>query len=43
VSMSMMFASQSLLYCCHICAILNEVPNFFRVDMMPPITEEDPL
>jgi hypothetical protein len=37
------FASRSSLYYFHICALVNEVPNFFRADMMPPITEEDPL
>jgi hypothetical protein len=30
-----------LLYCFHICALVNEVSNFFRVDMMAPIEEED--
>jgi hypothetical protein len=31
---------------CHaelVILLLNEVPNFFRVDMMPAIVEEDPL
>jgi hypothetical protein len=41
--MSAVFVSRSLLYCFHIYALINEVPNFFRVDMMPPIAEEDPL
>jgi hypothetical protein len=41
--MSVVFTSWSLLYCFHICALVNEVPNFFRVDMMLPITKEDPL
>jgi hypothetical protein len=27
----------------HICALVNEVPNFFRVVMMPPTAEEDPF
>jgi hypothetical protein len=34
---------RSLLYCFYICALVNEVSNFFRVDMMSPIVEEDPL
>jgi hypothetical protein len=34
---------QSLLYCFHICVLLNEVLNFLRVDMMSPIAEEDSL
>jgi hypothetical protein len=34
------FASRSLLYRLHIYALVNDVPNFFRVDIMPPITEE---
>jgi hypothetical protein len=25
----------------HICALVNEVFNFLRVDMMPPTVEED--
>jgi hypothetical protein len=37
--MSAVFASQNLLYCFHICALVNEVTNFFRVDMIPPIVE----
>jgi hypothetical protein len=41
--MSTVFAMQSLLYCFHICTLVNEVPNFFRVDMMSPIAEEDTL
>jgi hypothetical protein len=32
--------SQSLLYCFRICALVNEVLNFLRVDMMSPIAEE---
>jgi hypothetical protein len=42
-SMSAVFASRRLLYYFHICVLVNEVANFFRVDMMTPITEEDPL
>jgi hypothetical protein len=33
----------NLLYCFHIYALVNEVFNFLRVDMMPPIEEEDSL
>jgi hypothetical protein len=32
-----------LLYYFHIRALLNEVFNFFRVDIMTPIMEEDSL
>jgi hypothetical protein len=35
--MSAVFAVRSLLYCFHICTLVNEVANFFRVGMMPPI------
>jgi hypothetical protein len=45
-SSASMFAverSRSLLYCFHVYALVNEVLNFFRVDMMPPILEEDSL
>jgi hypothetical protein len=35
--------SRSLLYCFHICALINEVFNFLRVDIMPPTAEEDSL
>jgi hypothetical protein len=41
--MSTVFAVRSLLYYFHICALVNEVANFFRVDMMPPIVEKDLL
>jgi hypothetical protein len=41
--MSTVFTSQSLLYCFHICTLVNKVSNFFRVDMLPPIVKEDPL
>jgi hypothetical protein len=41
--MFMVERSQSLLYCFYICVIVNDVLNFLRVDMMPPIAEEDPL
>jgi hypothetical protein len=41
--MSAVFTSQSLLYYFHIYALVNEMTNFFRVDIMPPNTEEDPL
>jgi hypothetical protein len=41
--MSTVFTEWSLLYCFHIYVLVNEVPNFFRVDMVPPIGEEDPL
>jgi hypothetical protein len=43
IKMSAVFTVRSLLYCFHICALVNEVLNFFRLDMMPPIAEEDPL
>jgi hypothetical protein len=43
LGMSTVFVSRSLLYCFYIYALVNEVSNFFRVDMMPPIEEEDPL
>jgi hypothetical protein len=39
--MSMVFTSRSLLYCFHIGVLVNEVSNFFRVNMIPPITEKD--
>jgi hypothetical protein len=39
--MSTVFTSRSLLYCFHIGALVNEVSNFFRVDMIPPIADED--
>jgi hypothetical protein len=32
--MSVVFASQNLLYFFHICTLVNEVSNYFRVDMM---------
>jgi thiosulfate reductase cytochrome b subunit len=41
--MSTVFVSWSLLYCFYIYVLVNEVANFFRVDMIPPIEEEDPL
>jgi hypothetical protein len=43
MSMSVVFVVRSLLYCFHIRALVNEVHNFFRVDMMSPIVEKDPL
>jgi hypothetical protein len=41
--MSAVFIVWSLLYYFHIYALVNELPNFFRVDMITPIAEEDPL
>jgi hypothetical protein len=41
--MSMVFVSRSLLYCFYIYTLVNEVSNFFRVDMISTITEEDSL
>jgi hypothetical protein len=35
--------SRSLLYYFHICALVNEKINFLRVDMVPPIVEEESL
>jgi hypothetical protein len=35
--------SRSLLYCFHICVLSNEMFNFFKVDIMPPIAEEDSI
>jgi hypothetical protein len=43
VSMPAVFASRSLLYWFHICGLVNEVPNFFKVDMIPPIAEKESL
>jgi hypothetical protein len=33
----------SLFYCFHSYALVNEVLNFFRVNIMSPTTEEDSL
>jgi hypothetical protein len=38
--MSTVFTAQSLLYRFHIYALVNEVSNLFRVDMMSPNAEE---
>jgi hypothetical protein len=39
--MSVVFASQNLLYFFHICTLVNEVSNYFRVDMMPEVEGMD--
>jgi hypothetical protein len=41
--MSVVFTSWSLLYCFYIYILVNEVSNLFRVDMIAPIEEENPL
>jgi hypothetical protein len=35
--------SLNLFHYFHSCTLVNEVLNFFRVDIMPPTTEEDSL
>jgi hypothetical protein len=42
-SMSTVERSRNLLYYFHVCALVNEVINFLRVDIMPSIMEEDSL
>jgi hypothetical protein len=37
--MSAVFTSRTLLCCFYICAIVNKMSNFFKVDMIPPIKE----
>jgi hypothetical protein len=41
--MSAVFTAWSLLYYFYIRVLVNEVHNFFRVDMIAPIAKEDPV